>query len=287
MMRVATIMTCHNRRAKTIQCLESLENQLYPSHTVNTVYLTDDGSSDGTVEVIYERFPQTRLMHGNGSLYWNGGMRVSFAAAMADDHDYYLWLNDDVILNENAVTHLLATHQTLSSRGKDLIIVIGSMKDPVSGKLTYGGVNRSCRWHPLRFRLVSSSIDARQCDTMNGNCVLIPRSVANLTGNLDEGFIHLHGDYDYGLRTVQLGGEVWIAPGFAGTCARNTVTGTWRDGSLSRRERWRHILSPKGLPPTEWLRFLRRHAGPTWPIFWVQPYLRCLFGGPLLRIHES
>jgi GT2 family glycosyltransferase len=59
------------------------------------------------------------------------------------------------------------------------------------------------------------------CDTMHGKCVLIPRSVVQIVGNLDPAFVHYIGDWDYGLRTRQEGCTVWIAPGYLGTCSLN------------------------------------------------------------------
>ena len=63
------------------------------------VYLVDDGSTDGTSEAVKKNFPQVNIIKGDGTLFWNGGMRVAFSKAMESEHDYYLWLNDDTILN--------------------------------------------------------------------------------------------------------------------------------------------------------------------------------------------
>jgi hypothetical protein len=35
------------------------------------------------------------VLGGDGSLFWNGGMRLAYADAMRSDFDYYLWLNGD------------------------------------------------------------------------------------------------------------------------------------------------------------------------------------------------
>ena len=75
------------------------------------VFVLDDASSDGTGEAIAEQFPEVTVLRGDGKLYWNGGMRRAFAAAIAGDYDYYLWMNDDTTLDDGALALLLETER--------------------------------------------------------------------------------------------------------------------------------------------------------------------------------
>ena len=106
--RVAALIAAHNRRDLTLACLRSLDAQRVPGVTVDA-FVLDDGSSDGTSEAIAEQFPEVTVLHGDGELYWGGGMRQAFAAAIAGDYDHYLWLNDDVYLDDGALAVLLDT----------------------------------------------------------------------------------------------------------------------------------------------------------------------------------
>ena len=45
--RIAVILTCFNRKQKTLACLEALFNQTLPADTSLTTYLVDDASTDG------------------------------------------------------------------------------------------------------------------------------------------------------------------------------------------------------------------------------------------------
>ncbi len=40
------------------------------------------------------------------------------------------------------------------------------------------------------------------------------------------------------------------------------------------RERLRVLFGPKGVPPRGRARYLRRHGGPAWFVFWLAPYVR-------------
>lgn len=272
-MRISVLLTCHNRRAKTLECVRRLVAQEHVAGEVRAILL-DDGCTDGTADAVRAEFPQVRLLHGDGQLYWCGGMRMAFAEAIRENPDYYLWLNDDVLLDPGALESLMETHKLLAVRGQEASIVVGATGDPDTGLPTYGGVVRCSWWHPFKYRLVPPGPEPLPCDTMNGNCVLLPRSVVQKVGNLDPAFTHAMGDFDYGLRARGAGVAVYVAPGTLGSCPTNAPEGTWQDGTLPLRERWRRVRTPTGLPPREWRVLTRRHGGWFWPLFWVLPYVR-------------
>lgn len=272
-MRIASLITCHNRKAITLACLEALyQNTLPDGHSLD-VFLVDDGSTDGTEQAVRECYPQVNIFKGDGNLYWNGGMRVAFAAAMAKGFDYYLLLNDDTILYSHALFTLLKTDRDFESLHKCAALIVGSAQSVPGGGITYGGQVRVSKWRPIKYHLVTPTDAAIPCDTMNGNCVLIPRPVAQVVGNLDEAFIHTIGDIDYGLRARMAGFQVIVMPGYAGLCGRNTVKNTFADTSLSLQDRLNILNGKKGLPLHAWYVFTKRHCGVFWMAFWLWPYL--------------
>lgn len=279
-------MTCFNRRDTTLVCLHSLEVARSAARVEAKVFLVDDGCTDGTREAVVSRFPATSVLPG-GDLFWNRGTHRAFAAAMVEGYDYYLWLNDDTRLHPDSLVRLLGTHRSISERLGPLLIVVGSVCDAQSGRPTYGGMVRPAWWKRTRLELRVPGPEPIECETMNGNCVLIPRAVADRVGNLDPVFEHAMGDTDYGLRARALGVRIFMAPGFVGTCARDSSIGTFKDTTLPLSQRWRLIRSRKGLPEQSWLHYTRRHAGPLWFLFFAWPYLRVvlssLFRGKVLR----
>jgi len=282
--RIAVLITCHNRKPKTLACLTALFNQTPPSSATTDVYLVDDGSTDGTAEEVHQAYPQVKILQGDGSLFWNGGMRKAFAEALKQDYDYYLWLNDDTILYPEALSTLLATSHNLVEQGYAHSIVVGSTQDPENGAQTYGGVVQGNGWHPFHFPVVKPHETAQRCDTMHGNCVLIPRKVAQIVGNLDPTFNHYGADLDYGLRAKLQGCTVWIAPGYAGTCASNPASSRQLNLDQPLHEQLQKMNQPKGLPfqdvtllpMGEWKVFTQRHGGPLWLIYWLLPYRRLI-----------
>lgn len=239
--------------------------------------VTDDGSTDGTPEMLAAEFPHVTVLHGDGNLFWAGGMRRAFDHALSEGHDFYLWINDDVVLYPDCLRVLLETHAEQVSRTGRSGIVVGSMRNP-QGQFTYGGMVRQAGlWGP-RYPKQPPSDTPVPCDTMNGNCVLISREAAAVLGSMDPAYRHGIGDMDYGLRATQAGVPVWVMPGYAGLCAHDhRIEGSYLDRTLPVSVRWQKITGPKGLAPHAWWTYCRRHAGWLWPLHWAWPYAKVVW----------
>jgi GT2 family glycosyltransferase len=275
---IGVLITCFNRRDLTLRCLESVAKQeLGGRNVVVTPVVVDDGSSDGTAEAISSEFPFAELIRGDGTLFWSGGMQKAWNhIAQRGGTDFVLWLNNDTVLERNAIAVLMATHDQVSEHHKPAIVV-GSACHPETGKLTYGGLTKASRWRPLAFAQIQPSQEAINCATMCGNCVLVPwRAFVDL-GGIDGNFIHSMGDLDFGLRAVAGGYRIWVAPGFLSQCINdNVVSGTWLDPELPLSTRLMKLRGPKGLPSKAWSTFARRHARIIWPFYSAMPYVKVL-----------
>lgn len=284
--QLRAVMTCFNRRALTLDCLDRFfANQV--DGLMLAAIVVDDGSSDGTGDAICDRFgPRVQVIRGDGNLYWNGGMRVAMSRAMQDDADFILWLNDDTMIQPDAVAVMVRAHDDFVCRGDNAAIIAAAIADPVSGQLSYTGMRRiGSRWRPLAITRVEPGEEPQRCDTMNGNCVLLPRAVWQRLQNLDAGFAHGLGDFDYGLRATAMGIPILLAPGLLGSCPRNSDRGSFKDANLSLAERWQAITGRKGLPMREWAIYAKRHGGKLWPLYWIWPYLKVLLVG--IRNHGT
>lgn len=248
---IAVLLTCHNRKDKTLQCLAALYAQqgLELDYTIE-VFLVDDGSTDGTAEAIASQFPKVLIIAGDGNLYWNRGMRLAWqTAAAAKDFDYYLWLNDDTFLIKEAISILF---QQIFKNA----IICGTTQSIQDNKITYGGF----RTKPDRLIVPDGSF--QECDYCNGNFVLIPRAVFQVVGNLDPVFHHALGDFDYGFRAIKLGIKIYTAPIIIGTCESHTVIPKWRSPSISPISRVRSLYSASsGCHPFEFFVIDSRQNG--------------------------
>ncbi len=233
--------------------------------------MCDAGSTDGTGAAVEAAYPGAHVVTAGPEVFWNGGMRRAWEVALQRLRpDFVLWLNDDTMLDDGALATLLETFDAVQAQGSTLSVVVGSTRDPGSGVVTYGGVIRRDKRRPMSYTLVAPGGAPVRAATMNGNAVLVSDAVTSAVGILEAGFTHGMGDYDYGHRVEQAGGQVWVAPGTVGTCARNPAA----VGGSTVGATVRSLLSPKGLPPREWFLFARRWAGPLWPLYAASPYVR-------------
>jgi GT2 family glycosyltransferase len=264
--RIAALLTSHNRRDMTVTCIERLNEQEGTDAEVR-IFLLDAASSDGTAEAVSARFDGVTVLRGRADHFWNRGMHAAFAHAMSQGRfDFYLWVNDDTVLDDDALAHLLTTHERLDRAHPEPMIIVGATRDPETGDISYGGMRRSDDGSPLRFERVPPSETPVRADTMNGNFVLISSDVVERVGNLDPTFFHGLGDFDYGLRASDAGCSIWVAPGTIGTCRPNK----WPSGLVNRL---RFVFfGPKRMRFRGWWTFARRWGGRRWPPFRVRRF---------------
>lgn len=247
---IAVLLTVHNRKEKTLKCLELLYSQVL-SQTVNlSVYLTDDGCTDGTPEAIMNLYPDVIIIKGDGTLYWNRGMYVAWKEASKSNPDYYLWLNDDTFIFKNTVNNLLLT----SKQYNDKSIVVGSTcATDDKCKITYGGWDKTS--------LFTDVTKPNCCEMMNGNIVLIPRFVYSILGYNDPYYRHALGDYDYCKQARKSVLSVYTAVGVLGVCDYPNEVSLWKDPSAPLPVRWRVFWTPKGANPIEYFYFRKKNFG--------------------------
>jgi len=264
-MLISVLITCHNRKEKTLQCLNLLfkQNGIKVLYEIE-VYLVDDGCTDGTPIAVKEQFPSVNIIKGNGNLYWNRGMHLAWTtAAYTKDYDYYLWLNDDTFLFENALEDLL-------SFKNDNALITGSTKSKTSLKFTYGGYKN-------KLPLVPNG-HFQSCDYANGNILLISKTIFGKLGKNDPTFHHALGDFDYTLRAKKLGFEIINSPHWSGYCENHLYEPTWiKESNVFTR--LKNLYTPlSGCSPKEYFVYDLRHNGFFVALFhFTSIHIKCLF----------
>lgn len=268
---VALVMTVHNRRNTTERFFASLAAQAAHGFSLQ-VFITDDGSTDGTASMLASVSPSATVLHGDGSLYWAGGMRLALASARTWRPDFFLLTNDDVELDPSALARLSHALHQLRDDGVSAIIV-GSTLDPDQSRVSYGGFRCPHSNRLLSERVVPSNV-LQRADTFNANCALIPRDVMEALDGLEPRFSHALADLDFGLRARAMGFPIFVMPGYLGVCPSNTRSMFDGTEGLTVRQFWQRLNSSKNLPVQEWLLMTRRHGGHYWPLYAVGTYVK-------------
>lgn len=273
MEQVVVILTCYNRKEKTMQCIRSLAEQ--NANCGFTFVVVDDGSTDGTKELMEsnaERY-HIHLLRGDGSLYYCGGMRKGMEHVLhtlQTSFDYMLMVNDDVDFAPKCIEALIT-----QSREQENSVVVGATKND-QGQLSYGAIKYL---QGTKYKTMTLEEREVPADTFNANCVLIPYPVFQTVGAIDARYVHSMGDFDYGFSIKRAGYVIYPSGIHVGKCNGNPNSGTWQDTALPRMERLRKKESHKGLPAKQWFYFLNKNFGIYQAIRGsITPYLRILLG---------
>jgi N-acetylglucosaminyl-diphospho-decaprenol L-rhamnosyltransferase len=249
--RVSVIVVTYNALPWIERCLESVRG--------HETIVVDHGSTDGTLELVRERFPDARLVQqenkglGGGS---NAGMRLATG-------DYYLLLNSDAWALGDAVDRLAAfadEHPRAAVVGPKLLNPDGSLQRSVRGFPTLWRLATEyffLRKLAPRTRALNAFYGARfahdrvrEADFLMGACLLVRREAADTVGLFDEDFFMFSEETDWCYRFRQAGWSVLFTPDAEFTHVGGATT--VRDWGPLYREQLRGHL-----------RFLAKHRGLT------------------------
>ena len=116
------VTAVHNRKVITEKFIEQLKAQ---SYTDTQLVLVDDGSTDGTANMVKEALPNAIILQGDGNLWWGGALHKAYGwlkKANLNPEDYVMLTNDDVVWENSYIETALAT---LKDRPKTLLTGYG------------------------------------------------------------------------------------------------------------------------------------------------------------------
>jgi GT2 family glycosyltransferase len=264
----AIIIPVHNRRETTLRCLRALQSDGVFAWA--TIYVVDDGSTDGTAAAIQQEFPAARVLRGTGDLWWTGAIELGMKTAREDGADYFLWLNDDACPEPGACARLRKSSE--QQRG----LVTGQcFVDTAGGPPVYGGLRR----RGMEFEVADiAGMEPTPVDATSGNFVCLPRAVVDKIGYPDGSELpHAFGDLDYTRRAQAAGFPVLADPAARATCAPNAWVNhaSWLLSDIPLTEIWRGLgqKSSYAYAPSH-ARFLTRHFGYVGFAYWAWTFFK-------------
>jgi len=197
------LLPVHNRRELTryfIDCLVAQTWQHY--HLV----LIDDGSNDGTDEMVRERIENLTVIRGNGDWWWAGCLQQGFNSlkkrGLSND-DYVLIINNDVILGKE----FLARGISILDKNKQTLL-LAQIQEGKNSPPRESGYNVDLK--TLSFSHASSSSDIN-CLTTRG-LFLRWRDFVDIGGFHPKILPHYLSDFEFTIRAYKKGYSLLTSP---------------------------------------------------------------------------
>lgn len=192
------------------------------------------------------------LVRTGTNLGFAGGCNVGIRYAMKREADYMWLLNNDTIVDPEALSAMVALAESDEKIG-----LVGSTlyysHDPKSVQAYGGGI---INWWSGTNRLLKGPVKAK-LDFLTAASLLIKRSVIESVGLLDESFFFYWDDVAYCRRAVEAGWELAVAE-------RSRILHK-EGGTVSSGAQIKSFASDKHMIGST-IRFFGEYGGPWWPV---------------------
>ncbi len=236
---VTIIVLNWNARDFLPACLSALFDLDYPNFSV---CLVDNGSDDGSVELVQAQFPRTVIICNHANLGFAAGNNAAL---------HYLTTEFTVLLNPDVVVDPDWLRQLILPIASDAQIGVAGCKLYYPGRHLLqhaGGFIDEKQGFPGHFGL--REVDTGQYDTLRdvdyviGAAMAIRRQTLEQIGLLDEGFFLFYEDTDFCFRARQAGYRVVYVPQATAVHVESVKTQKESDSYLRHMytSRWRFLL---------------------------------------------
>lgn len=199
-----------NGKKIILDCLHSLDKVTYSN--VNIV-LIDNGSTDGSVNLIKEEFPNIEIIQLKENLGYAGGNNYGFKNVKIQS-EYSIFINNDTLVSSNFINPLIEPLKN------DTSIIQTAPKifyadDPNLLWFAGGDINLFFGW--IRHRGIRK-IDKGQYNNMTlidyatGCCICMRTKDFKLFKMFDESFSMYGEDVDLSIRVRKAGGKIMYIP---------------------------------------------------------------------------
>ncbi|MDD3305670.1 MAG: glycosyltransferase family 2 protein [Acetobacterium sp.] len=221
-MDLSIIIVNYRTEELTSNCIDSV----IKSNTKGLNYeiiLIDNASEDGSIEAIEKQFPEVKIIKNTENLGFSKANNIGIEASTGE---YLLLLNSDTIVDLNTLKDAMAfirDHKHIGALGCKVLLPSGkldpackrSFPTPLNG--LYHSLNldmafpESTRFGAYNLTYVDEN---KTCsiDCIMGAFMLVPRTVIDVVGMLDEDFFMYGEDIDWCYRIKQAGYQIMYYP---------------------------------------------------------------------------
>jgi GT2 family glycosyltransferase len=208
---ICAVVVNWNRRDDTLRCLASLS----AAAGMGCLVVVDNGSTDGSVEAIRQRFPQTIVIQTGGNLgFAAGSNRGADHFLKRTSHRFLFLLNNDAVIAADTVEQLIGVAKASEAIGlavpkiyyantPDRLWYAGGYINWKKGTCEHYGFGKQDR---RQFDL------QRDISFASGAAVLIKRRLIEELGLFDKRYYMLEEDVEFSIRARRAGYTIRYVP---------------------------------------------------------------------------
>ncbi len=213
--KVFIVVLNYNGGNELRQCLDSVYKLNYSNFEVIVV---DNNSSDNSFEKARKRFDRFHFIKNSRNLGFSAGNNVAIKWALEKGAEYVFLLNNDAVVEKNALTNLIE----IAEKEKQIGIVSPIIYNKSGGKVWFSGgkINwwkmRTEHWQKTKLKRNKSKKNndkngyLQKTEYITGCAMLIKRKVFAEIGLLDEDFFLYYEDADFSLRAKRNGFDLGV-----------------------------------------------------------------------------
>ncbi|MDD2851698.1 MAG: glycosyltransferase family 2 protein [Desulfuromonadaceae bacterium] len=255
--QIYILLPVHNRKEVTRRFVASLQRQTYLNYTL---VLVDDGSTDGTAEMVTKAIANCTVIKGEGDWWWGGALQQGYLWLKGADvasTSLVLFMNDDT---EFADDFLERGASLCEDREKTLLLAQCYSKQ--SGRLIDAGVHVD--WRRFTFAQAATP-DEINCLSTRG-LFLRAGDLMAIGGFHPFLLPHYGSDYEFTIRARRRGMNLMTHPSLSLVLDEET-TGYPSFAASCRRESFHRLFSRRSVHnPLVWCSFVMLACPWPWKI---------------------
>ena len=211
------VIPVHNRYNYTNSCLRTAFKK--NSYKNIKVVVVDDGSTDGTKKNIKKKFPKTKVLNGNGSLFWSGAVSkgIKYVLSICKNKDWILLMNNDVELSNDTIIKLLNTAKKY--KRKCIVSALSVSHSDKKTILKTGSIVKSWFLNLTNHVFMGEKLidvvkkEPIEVDFVTGRCLLHPVELFKIIGNYNcKLFPHYGADDEFSIRLKRNLYKIFVQP---------------------------------------------------------------------------
>lgn len=196
MQKVYILLPVHNRSIVTEHFIDCLAAQSYSNYHL---ILIDDGSTDGTEEMVQAKIKNLTVLKGQGDWWWAGSLQQGISWLIhseVEDRDIVMFANDDITFEDDFLQKAVGILENL-----DGALLLPHLRDEITGLPQESGIEADL--HNLTF-IPAASPDKINCLSTRGLFMRI--SDLQKIGKFHPRLLpHYLSDYEFTIRAQRKG----------------------------------------------------------------------------------